>query len=32
MVHLLDIEKYAKDNNDPIMLPDGIEFLLNYIK
>lgn len=32
MVHLLDIEKYAKDNNVPIMLPDGIEFLLNYIK
>ena len=32
MVHLLNIEKYAKDNNVPIMLPDGIEFLLNYIK
>lgn len=32
MVHLLDIEQYAKDNNVPIMLPDGIEFLLNYIK
>ena len=32
MVHLLDIEKYAKDNNVPIMLPGGIEFLLNYIK
>lgn len=29
MVHLL--EKYAKENNIPIMLPDGIEFLVNYI-
>lgn len=26
------IEEYAKNNNVPIMLPDGIEFLLNYIK
>ena len=27
-----DIEKYAKENNVPIMLPDGIEYLCNYIK
>ncbi len=27
-----ELEKYAKDNNIPIMLPDGIEFLCNYIK
>ena len=27
-----DIEKYAHENNIPIMLPDGIEFLCNYIK
>ena len=26
------IEQYAKDNKIPIMLPDGIEFLCNYIK
>lgn len=26
------IEKYAKENNIPIMLPDGILFLTNYIK
>ena len=26
------IEKYAKENNVPIMLPDGIEYLCNYIK
>lgn len=32
MVHLLDLEKYAKEENVPIMLPDGIEFLLDYIK
>ena len=27
-----NIQKYAKANNIPIMLPDGIEFLCNYIK
>ena len=34
MVHiqLKEIEKYAKENNVPIMLPDGIEFLIEYIK
>ena len=26
------IETYAKENNVPIMLPDGIEFMCNYIK
>ena len=26
------IETYAKENNVPIMLPDGIEYLCNYIK
>lgn len=26
-----DIEKYAHDNNVPIMLPDGIDYLCNYI-
>ena len=26
------IENYAKENNIPIMLPDGILFLTNYIK
>ena len=32
MVRILDLEKYAKENNIPIMLPDGIEFMLDYIK
>ena len=34
MVHiqLEEIEKYAKENNIPIMQKDGIEFLVNYIK
>ena len=27
-----NIEKYAKDNNVPIMLPDGIEYLTRFIK
>ena len=27
-----NIEKYAKENRIPIMLPDGIEYLCNYIK
>lgn len=26
------LEEYAKDNNIPIMMSDGIEFLLNYIR
>lgn len=33
MVHILeDIEKYAEENNVPIMMKDGIEFLMDYIK
>ena len=34
MVHirLEDIEYYAKSNNIPIMLKDGINFLTEYIK
>ena len=34
MVHirLEEIEKYADENNVPIMQKDGIEFLTNYIK
>lgn len=31
-VRIEDLEKYAKDNNVPIMLKDGIKFLCNYIK
>lgn len=31
-VQLENIEKYAKENNIPIMQKDGIEFLCNYIK
>lgn len=27
-----EIEKYAKKNNVPIMLPDGIDYLCEYIK
>ena len=27
-----DMEEYAKDNRVPIMLPDGIDYLCNYIK
>ena len=27
-----DMEEYAKENRVPIMLPDGIEYLCNYIK
>ena len=27
-----NIEKYAKENNVPIMLPDGIEYLTRFIK
>ena len=32
MVRILELEKYAKEHNIPIMLPDGIDFLLDYIK
>lgn len=32
MVRLRIIEEYAKNNNIPIMEPDGIDFLTNYIK
>ncbi len=28
----LDLEEYAKKENVPIMLPDGIDYLCNYIK
>ena len=27
-----NIEKYAKENNIPIMLPDGIEYLIKFIQ
>ena len=27
-----DMEEYAKENRVPIMLPDGIDYLCNYIK
>ena len=32
MVHIRVIEEYAKENNVPIMMKDGIEFLTDYIK
>ena len=32
MVHIRELEEFAKDNHVPIMLSDGIEFLCNYIK
>ena len=32
MVRVRQLEEYAKANNVPIMLPDGIEFLCKYIK
>lgn len=32
MVHIRVIEEYAKENNIPIMMPDGIEFLTKYIE
>jgi len=32
MVSILEIEKYAHENNIPIMMSDGIEFMLEYIK
>lgn len=31
-IQLEEIEKYAKINNVPIMMKDGIEYLTNYIK
>ena len=31
-IRLEEIEKFAKENNVPIMQKDGIEFLTNYIK
>lgn len=32
MVSILDLEEYASKNNIPIMMKDGIEFLLEYIE
>ena len=32
MVRILELEKYALENNIPIMMKDGIDFLTNYIK
>ena len=32
MVRISELENYAKENNIPIMMKDGIEFLCNYIK
>jgi len=32
MVRILELEEYAKENNIPIMMKDGIEFLLDFIK
>ena len=32
MVHILDLKKYAKENNVPIMQDEGIDFICNYIK
>ena len=32
MVSILDLEEYASKNNIPIMMKDGIEFLLEYIR
>lgn len=29
---LKEIEDYARENNVPIMMPDGIDYLCNYIK
>ena len=31
MVRILDLEKYAKENNIPIMQKDGIDFMLSLI-
>lgn len=32
MVRISELEKYAKENNIPIMMSDGINFLCNYIR
>ena len=32
MVRILDIEEYASKNSIPIMMKDGIEFMLDYIE
>ncbi len=32
MVRILELEEYAKKNNVPIMMEDGIEFLCDYIR
>lgn len=32
MVRILELEEYAKINNIPIMMKDGIEFMLEFIK
>ena len=32
MVHILEIKEYAKENNVPIMLDGGMDFICNYIK
>ena len=32
MVHIRELEEYAKENKVPIMMKDGIEFLTQYIK
>ena len=32
MVHILDLKKYAKENNIPIMQDEGIDFICNYIE
>ena len=32
MVRILELEEYAAKNNIPIMMKDGIEFLLDFIK
>jgi len=32
MVRILEMENYALENNIPIMMKDGIEFMLEYIK
>ena len=29
---MFELEEYAKKNNVPIMQPDGIKFLKNYIE
>lgn len=32
MVRILDLEQYALDNNIPIMMKDGIDFMCEFIK